>query len=87
MDWLLSFVPECKMEFSLLFKAGLLTEDNFVAKIDKFGNLTLRYAIPYRSPDTYYIRSVDMPDIFLLNAVDSMIENLFTKLTGNDAFC
>ena len=87
MDWLLSFIPECKMEFSLLFKAGLLTGDNFVAKVDKFGNLTLRYAIPYRSPDTYYIRSVDMPDIFLLNAVDSMIENLFTKLTGNDAFC
>lgn len=83
MDWLLSFVPECKMEFSLLFKAGLLTEDNFVAKIDKFGNLTLRYGIPYKSPDSYYIRSVDMPDIFLWDAVDNMIENLFEKLTGN----
>ena len=87
MDWLLSFVPECKMEFSLLFKAGLLTEDNFVAKIDKFGNLTLRYGIPYKSPDSYYIRSVDMPDIFLGEEIDSMLDNLFARLTGNDAFC
>ena len=87
MDWLLSFIPECKMEFSLLFKARLLTKDNFVAKVDKFGNLTLQYSIPYKSIDTYYVRSVDMPDIFLLNAVDNMIENLFVKLTGNTESC
>ena len=85
LDWLLSFIPECKMEFALLFKAELLTKDNFVAKVDKFGNLTLRYTIPYKSPETYYIHSIDMPDIFLLNAVDGMIENLFEKLTGNAA--
>ena len=87
MDWLLSFIPECKMEFALLFKAGLLTKENFVANVDKFGNLSLRYHIPYKSPETYYIRSVDMPDIFLLEAIDTMLENLFTKLTGNDASC
>ena len=87
MDWLLSFIPECKMEFTLLFKAGLLTKENFVANVDKFGNLSLRYHIPYKSPEIYYVRGVDMPDIFLLQAIDSMLEGLFAKLTGNDASC
>ena len=87
MDWLISFIPECKMEISLLFKAGLLTEDNFAIRVDRFGNLTLRYSIAYRSPDVYHIRSLDMPDIFLLNAIDGMIDNLLAKLTSNDATC
>ena len=87
MDWLLSFIPECKMEFMLLFKAGLLTKENFAVKVDKFGNLSLRYRIPYKSPEAYYIHSVDMPDIFLLKAIDSMLENLLAKLTDNVASC
>ena len=85
--WLLAFIPECKMEFSLLYEAGLLTDDNFFANIDRYGNLTLRYAVPYISPESYYIRSVDMPDIFLLQAVESMIESLISKLTDNGASC
>ena len=82
-DWLLSFIPECKTEFVLLYKAGLLTKENFVAEVDRFGNLSVQYRMPYKSP-AYYIYSVDNPDIFLLQAIDGMLENLLEKLTGED---
>lgn len=82
-DWLLSFIPECKTEFVLLYKAGILTKENFVAEVDRFGNLSVQYRMPYKSP-AYYIYSVDNPDIFLLQAIDGMLENLLEKLTGED---
>ncbi len=84
-EWLLDFIPEGKMEFSLLYKAGLLTKDNFFAEVDRFGNLCVIYRVPYISPETYYIRSVDTQDIFLLKSVDTMIESLIARLTDNGA--
>jgi hypothetical protein len=87
MEWLLDFIPEGKMEFSLLYKTGLLTNENFVAEVDRFGNLFLSYRIPYISPETYYVRSVDMQDAFLLKSVDMMIESLIARLTDNGASC
>lgn len=87
MDWLISFIPECKMEFLLLFQSGLLTKDNFSAKIDIFGNLTLLYCVPYISPETYYVRSMENLDVFRLYPIDDMIENLLKRLIDNGAFC
>jgi hypothetical protein len=87
MDWLLSFIPECKMEFLLLFQSGLLSKENFSARIDRFGNLTLLYHVPYVSPETYYVRSMENLDAFRLYSINGMLGNLLSKLIDNGASC
>lgn len=87
MELLLDFIPEGKMEFSLLYKTGLLTKENFIAGLDRFGNLFLSYRVPYISPETYYVRSIDMQNAFLLKSVDTMIDSLIARLTDNGASC
>ena len=83
-EWFLTAVPECAMEFSLLYKAGLLREETFDWKMDSFGNLTLFYYIPYISPETYYIRSMNTMDVLLWQSVDNMIESLCAKLADGE---
>ena len=85
--WLLEFIPECKIEFSILQKSGLLTKENLAVKMDCVGNLCLLYSVPYTSPDSYYVRSFGGMDIFLLGLIDNMIESIREKLTNTDASC
>lgn len=85
--WLLDFIPECRLEFIFLNKTGLLTEENFDAKVDRFGNLSLTYTVPYRSPESYYVRSVDKADATFLHVIDNMLESLYAKLKDIDASC
>ena len=87
MGWLLEFIPECKIEFSVLQKAGLLSKENFASKMDSLGNLSLFYSVPYTSPESYYVRSIGAMDIFLLGMIDNMIESIRDKLTNTDASC
>jgi hypothetical protein len=86
-EWFFESIPECAMEFSLLYKAKLLREENFDMKMDRPGNLTVFYNIPYISPETYYVRSMDMRDVFILQSVDNMIESLRAKLTNGEMCC
>ncbi len=85
--WFWKYIPECAVEFLLLKRASLLTKENFAMKLDSFGHLTLLYRIPYVSPETYYVRSVDADDIYLGAAIDSMLESLCAKLTDTAASC
>lgn len=86
-EWLWKFVPECAMEFSLLYHSGLLNMANFKVKLDHFGNLVLLYGLPYISPETYYVRSNDQEDPLLLRSVDFMVDSIRAKLTGSGASC
>ncbi len=85
--FLLEFIPECKIEFSILQKTGLLSKENFATKMDRFGHLSLLYTVPYTSPDSYYVRSIGGMDIFLSRLIDNMIESIREKLTNTDASC
>ena len=87
MDWLLDFIPECWLDFSLLYQTNLLTDDNFMARVDRFGNLTVLFRIPYQSPEARYVRSFDMLDPLFLNAIDFMLENLLASFTDSGASC
>ena len=84
-EWLWKFVPECAMEFLLLHHSGLIDRTNCRGKLDSFGNLTLLYSIPYISPETYYVRSTDSEDPFLLRFINLMLDSIRAKLTDSGA--
>ena len=86
-EWLKSNVPECSMEFSFLYRSGILDGSNFTGKLDSFGYLTLLYSTPYLSPETYYVRSADPDDVLLLRLIDGMLESLRAGLTDSGASC
>ena len=85
--WIPEFIPECKMDFLLLFQSALLSEDNLSVKVDRFGNMTFSYSFSFGSPENRYVRSIGVLDIRLLSAIDIMIGSLRKKLTGIGASC
>lgn len=85
--WFWNFVPECAMEFALLKKSAFLNRENFKMKLDCLGNLTLLYSVPYISPETHYVRSMDADGIYLLLALENMLSSLRAKLTDTASSC
>ena len=87
LEWILKFIPECKMEISLLQKIGFLTKENFTVHIDRFGYVTLLYGVSYTSPETFYVCSNTVPDICLLYFINDVVDGILEDITNNGASC
>ena len=80
-------LPECAAELELLYRSGLLKNTDFSVYLDSVGGMSITYVFPYSEPVFARFHSVDDIDLSILDNIETMIQNIWTKLKDTDASC